>query len=264
MFAVEIIIHAFKALFDDVWATIRLTGIPFLIGVALLVGIAVFVLGIPFENVIRLRLNIERFDGSFFTAFFLGFPVVLFTLCWAGVGWHRFVLLDERPKTVFPPIRATLTLAYVRASIRLLLLALLLLMLPVGVLIGLAVSIEFNEGLGVLLLIMSVVALAAVVLRFALVLPAVALDAPFGSHAAWTATAGHFWTFATLVFAGGLIDYLSDHMISPGVFGFALMVLVNWFHLAMNLSILTTLYWILAEGRALNGHVVAQGTDHPE
>lgn len=263
MFVVEIIIHAFKAVFDDVWATIRLTGIPFLFGVTLLVGIAVFLLGIPFENVIRLRLRIEHLDRSFFTALFLGVSVVLFTLCWAGVGWHRFVLLDERPNSVFPPVRAALMLRYAGAFIRLLLLVLLL-VVPVAVLIGLAVSIEFNVGLGVLLLIMAVVALAGVVLRFALVLPAVALGEPFGFHAVWSATAGHFWTFAALGFAGGLIDYLSDHMISPGVFGFALMVLFNWFHLAMNLSILTTLFGVLVEGRDLNGHVVAQGADHAE
>lgn len=263
MFAIEIIIHALKMLFDDLWATINLTVFPFLIGVALIVSVAVFALGVPLSDLIQMRMGMSQLIGAKWLAIPLAAAIFAVTFCWVAVGWHRFVLLKEYPGGVLPPFRGAQALAYFRETLRLILL---------GALVFLPLSIpvlgwawwELNEGLGVLLLMMAILGLSALAMRFALVLPAAAIGHEVTLRQSWDATGGYFWTFVALLFAGAVVDYLSDSLIAPGPVGFALMAFFNWLFLVLNLSILSTLYGFMIMGWETKGSGEVHSSDDPQ
>lgn len=176
-----------------------------------------------------------------------------------AVTWHRYVLLGGPDEEVTPFRLDEKTLKYFGHSLLLglgLVLAMVLAILP-SALLG---------AIGVLVTIPVMVILLAYWLRFSLRLPALALgrtSAEFSYSDALTASAGLTTSFAgvwLLQFAVGFAIMLAVLMpafvlVLLGPIGVAISsvytTVVTWFASLFGVSLLTTLYGILVEGREL-------------
>ena len=184
---------------------------------------------------------------------FLGF--------WLVVGWHRYILLNERPGLV-PTMRTDRILGYFGKAM----LTVLIAITPFFVLVVAlnAAGLTFfrmrsSDGnlLSALPTLLIMLPFAVVFTRLATVLPGAALKAGVPLFTGWTATRGHTRAIFIVVFLstlGSLVltlvsGYLFEDPLSlPAQLA---MVPVKWVETMVSASILTTLYGHYVERRAL-------------
>lgn len=175
---------------------------------------------------------------------------------WIAVAWHRYVLLDERPQTVVPPINGSRMLAYLGYS------ALLVL---VGVIAGVVILVAFTllsalnapQVLTVPAAIVVFLAILAMSYRLSIILPASSVEKSLGLRQAWAATTGTTWTmlgialltlifFFVLAVPGALLAYAHLTLAAElcnAVFG--------WVTLMVGVAVVTTIYGHYVEGRTI-------------
>lgn len=164
--------------------------------------------------------------------------------------WHRFVLLNERPRVLRPIGRPELR--YVGASIRIFLI-MLLVGIPV-VLLSSALIIALDGNLGAMLVINLLIgfALAVLGLRLGTGLAGAATGAARPLTTGWRATADAFGTLAVLSLLTQVLGLVLNLVAGlPGAAGIVAALLVTWFSALLSLSIITTLWGHFVEGRAL-------------
>ena len=190
-----------------------------------------------------------------------------------AVNWHRFVLIDEMPDGIDERLRLDLIVWRYAGN---LLLAYLVLFLLLG--FGVLVLTVGDRVVGAQEPATSVIAASAVVLyalfslwsstffyRLVVKLPAVAVGrSDYGFRQALADTKGRSLTFfgllvlnilvvlGALAVIGAIVFALSQiSYLLAGIVGFALYVVFAWFFTIFNVSQLTTLYGVYAEGREL-------------
>jgi hypothetical protein len=180
--------------------------------------------------------------------------VLVAVICnlWIAVGWHRYVLTNEKP-ALLPALLGDRMWAY---FLRGLMIGLIL--IPVFIVVGLVVGVLAAAG-GPPLAAIAAVALAVPVwitgLRMSASLPGVALGVETGIGQAWNATKEDMGAFvalavilAVLSFAVALVGTLAFQAIGLGlVWDFVF----GWVQLMVGVSILTTLYGHYIEKRPL-------------
>lgn len=184
--------------------------------------------------------------------------VAIVTGLWIAVGWHRYVLLNEKP-ALLPTFRQDRMLAY---FLRSLLLGLIILLPAIvwGMVVGVLFTPFVGGGVGLVsVLLMTLIIQLPLVflgLRLSAALPGQALGAETEVLAGWRATAHDNRALAELaviivaaIFVLNLIGLL--------VFGHSAItsllwqVVTNWFVTMIGVSVLTTLYGHYIEKRAL-------------
>lgn len=171
---------------------------------------------------------------------------------WIAVGWHRYVLTNEKP-TLLPTFRGDRIWAYFLRGF-----VIGLILIPVAFVVGLLVGVVAATGMGPLTAVAAVlfgVPVWIVGLRMSVSLPGVALGSETGIGDAWNATKDDWGTFvalavilAILSFGLGLIGTLIFGSIGLGIlWDFAF----GWVQLMVGVSILTTLYGHYIEKRQL-------------
>ncbi|SHJ01610.1 hypothetical protein [Wenxinia saemankumensis] len=191
--------------------------------------------------------------------------VVLFVSAWVAVTWHRYVLLEEEPalvpalggRPVWPYLGRTIVLSIV----------LILCAIPLSFVTGLVAApfIGADPGAGTapapgfgpafVIGVLFAAVLTWLWLRFGLILPATAVGQPMRMGESWARTkpaAGAIF-LATLIlmaitFAAGIVV---DLALGGTILATILSLLVNWVSLMVGISILTTLYGHLVEGREI-------------
>lgn len=181
-----------------------------------------------------------------------GFLVVCFTISiWATVAWHRFVLLEERPGLFLPKLRLANVGRYFLSSLKLTG-VLFLIALPVLVLLFGFAQVLDPRGL-VLLGFLATTFIYVVLMRFAIILPAAALNQSITLGEAFEATKGHSFSLLVLVICGfGLqssVEYLIDLLAGNESLYFIGSMVFSFFICVFQISILTTLYGHFVEGR---------------
>ncbi|MEM7722575.1 MAG: hypothetical protein AAF376_09390 [Pseudomonadota bacterium] len=218
-------------------------------------------------------------SGEAAWAGFLAFVMVLGGLaigvlmyCWAAVGWHRYVLLEEGGNGMFPLWSWKRVRTYLTRSF---LVVILILVVLVGALLA-AGSLLFlvqSAALGAAINVGAAFLASWLATRIGLVLPAAALEKRMTIAESWSATrrvAGQVLlpviaiavTFGILGQLNGLLFaadedtafFLQIGNQAPRVGGMGIVVLIvlGWLQLLINLALLTTLYGNLVEGRPLN------------
>jgi len=258
-----IVAHSFRLLFRNLGDALKISLGPYLIA-ALACGAIGLAVGIP-----TLRLaqgGMPAFQataamgGAYLVAILAFAVILLFTSSWVAVSWHRFVLLSEYPG-ILPALAGRPIWAYLGRVI-LLSLILMLISIPLGFLVGL-VMIPFMNGAESVLFAAAMVVgllmgtiLAYFSLRFALVLPAISVDRPISFGDSWSITgrlsgaifgAVLILTFLNIAIVGILGLVLGDNVIAA-----ILGLIVDWVSLMVGISILTTLYGHLVEGRTID------------
>ena len=181
--------------------------------------------------------------------------VTLLAMSWAAVAWHRFVLLEEYPGAL-PNFNGPQIRDYIGKTIVLVIL-LMLVMLPVVLLLG-GILMPLAQAGGILAGIVATTVLGIIPsyfwLRWALVLPAAAVSSPMGIRQSWGATAPHSRTIlgvAALLMLLNLVLGLLAVPFGASIVAVIISYAVNWFTLLVGLSVLTTLYGHIVEGREL-------------
>lgn len=184
--------------------------------------------------------------------------VAVVTGLWIAVGWHRYVLLNEKPD-LLPAFCQDRMLAYFLRS-----LALGLIILLPAIVWGMVVGVLFmpfvGSGVGlVAVLLMSLIIQLPLIflgLRLSAALPGQALGAESEVLAGWRATAHDNRALAELaviivaaIFVLNLIGLLVFGQ--SAVASLVWQVVTNWFVTMVGVSILTTLYGHYIEKRPL-------------
>lgn len=195
-------------------------------------------------------------SGLVFGTFLVSALSVIVTL-WIAVGWHRFVLLDERPAGVMPRFHGGRVLAYLGWSILIGLLVALV-AFAVSMLFGVVLITLVPGGLaGLLLGAASLFVSMILFYRLAVKLPAVAIGREMTFGEAWAATRGHSGTvvvLALLTVAFSILLQVPTMLDGGGVGGFGAVtvlyqLVVQWFATLLGVGTLTALYGHLVEGR---------------
>lgn len=185
---------------------------------------------------------------------------------WMVVGWHRYILLNERPFLI-PTLRPGRILGYFGASLVFgLMMALLGLILAV-VLGFILPALLYNSGAANgnnavfwILLIAALIYLPLIYIftRLSVALPGFALEPGTPLMIGWTATRNAPLTIIGVILISGVFGLIMYYIgytlfeddplgLGATIFNFAL----QWFLTMLGASILTTLYGVYVEGREL-------------
>jgi hypothetical protein len=172
----------------------------------------------------------------------------------AGIGWHRFCLLDEVPFSWFYLPPKDLWLPYIVGSLKIMILtALLFIPFYLLILMGVAQGIPRK-----ILEVAAELVYGPIIAGIALILPAVALKHKFSLKNAWHATERHYSTilvtFAIIVLTSLLFENLLRVMglsYSRDLNGMQLVLVwffaiaTNWFSFIFGVAYLTEMYDVL-------------------
>lgn len=199
------------------------------------------------------------------------FVFAVIAYCWAAVGWHRYVLMEEIGNGVLPVWRGDRVRAYFgRAFV--VGLAVIAAVVGGGLVVALVVGITQSTGIAILLGIGLVFGASWVATRIGLVLPAAAIGERMTLSESWAATrpvsgqillplivialaVGIIGQFIVLIFGqttsvemfGTVQEQVTLSLPGQIINGF-----VSWIQILLNLALMTTLYGNLIEGRQLN------------
>mgnify|MGYP007037679405 CR=1 FL=1 len=181
-----------------------------------------------------------------------GFLAVCFTIAiWAIVAWHRFVLLEERPGLFLPKLRLANVGRYFLGSLKLTGVFFLISLPVLVLLLGFAQVLD-PRGL-VLFELLATTFIYVVLMRFAIILPAAALNQSITLGEAFEATKGHSFSLLVLVICGFGLQSSAEYLIDLLAEGTSLyqvgLMVFSFFFYMFQISILTTLYGHFVEGR---------------
>ena len=222
------------------------------------------------SSALRVSLVLYAVQAAAQVAFFLSvtenagtlqpsLPVVLLSILgvvaslWIAVAWHRFVLAEEYPAGWLPRWHGGSILLYFWRSLLIGLLVVAL-VVAVGVVLALALG---TTGIGIVLVpLLATTAAAVLFFRLSPWLPAAALDRPMDLPDAWSRTAGRTGDLLVLALITGIFTTLLE---LPGLlgggaslFGLVYGLVLGWIGTMVGASILTTIYGITVEGRAID------------
>ena len=251
--------HSFVLLFNNLGNAFKVSVGPFLILIAVVFGLTA-TLGVSFGQFIP---NPEEIPtqiapdaaGSLFIGIVLILVTALFVFAWIAVSWHRFVLLEEYPG-ILPAVSGRPIWPYIGRSV-MLVLVLILIALPVGFVFGLLSGAVMNNMVLFLLLnaLMGVL-FTWIWLRLALLLPATAVGKPISMGDAWNASGrmsgAIFQAAVILVVLNVIFSSVFGAALGDNIVAGILNLIVTWVTMMVGISMLTTLYGHLIQGRDLN------------
>ena len=184
----------------------------------------------------------------------------VFVAAWVAVSWHRFILLEEY-SGIIPAISGRPIWPYIgRSFVYGLFIGLVALIL--GFAVGIVTAILFAVspslgsigaiGLGLLL----GVVLSLLWFRIGVALPAIAVGKPITMREALDATAKIKGTILSIVVTIVVVSMIAGVAVQGiyginAILGIAVDIFVQWLTLMVGVSILTTLYGHVIEGRPL-------------
>ncbi|CUK13642.1 hypothetical protein RUE5091_03666 [Ruegeria denitrificans] len=251
----QIFLHSVRMVFGNLKQVLQITVGPALIATIVIVGVFL-ALGIPLEalddNAGELPPGVTA--GSAFVFVVVLIAVMFVTMFWIAVSWHRFILLEEYPTGILPTFRFDRILAYFG---RVLLLGILMMIayIPMGLVA--AVLGESLALLSIILVIVYTVFLVICFYRLSIILPAAAIGSPISLGDAWNNTTGIGGAILLLLLVAFLFQVLVQIAFTVlaiiPVLGVLLTVFFSTLILPMiNVSILTTMYGVFIEKRALS------------
>ncbi len=259
MLGVKILFKSLSQIYYNLSDALKLTGPLFLVMIALNVSVSYFMLGVLSLQDIQGLKNAEELvltPEYWFTILILILVNVVFS-AWISVLWHRYMLLSERPSDLMPPFRSQVIVAYILATLRVFL-VLLAAIIPAMVLLAIfAVTGLMSTGVGIVGFGFIFTAYVFYIsLRISLVLPSRAIGKAMPIGESWHKTGSTGNAIIVVGILMGTGAYIGQ-MIGQTVFtnGALLQVfnlVIGWFFVMVSVTILTTLYGYLVEGRSLD------------
>jgi len=177
---------------------------------------------------------------------------------WIAVGWHRFVLLDEMPGGWLPSFNSDRMLAYFGRSLLLALVAIAI-TIPIGFVTGMLIYASNGAQPVVFLTTLVLVFIILVIsYRLAPMFPGAAVGQSIGLRAAWAATSGATGTIVGLAVISSIAAVVIDLPVfvlrglpAGAILVFIWTAITGWIKLMVGASILTTIYGLYVEKRAI-------------
>jgi hypothetical protein len=198
--------------------------------------------------------------------------VAIIAYCWAAVGWHRYVLLEEKGNGFIPQWRWNLIVSYFWRVV-IVILVVIAAIIAASIVIGI-LTVAIQSPLVLLIFGIGLVfGVSWMATRVGLILPAAALGERMTISESWAATrpvsSQILLPLIVIAVAVGLIGQLilvvfGQTVPTPDLTGaiqeFRVLTLpgqilngiVSWLQILVNLALMTTLYGNLIEGRQLN------------
>lgn len=256
--------HVVQQVFGNLAAAAQLTLLLFLIPFALFLWLTDGT-GFAFAS------SGDPGAGSLAIGILVLLVLAVFSYCWAAVGWHRYVLLEERGNGVLPQWRPGQTMAYLGRAF-LVILIVFGISIAAGIVIGIVTALFQSAAVALVLGIGLIFGATWVATRIGLVLPAAALGQKMGIGESWRATApvsGQILLpLIVIALVTGILGQVivvffgdtqmvtqfgqSQEVVILSLPGQILNGIVSWLQILVNLALLTTLYGNLVEGRQLN------------
>jgi hypothetical protein len=252
--SLRIFLHSLRQVFGNLGGALQVSGVLMLVQFAVTLTV-----GRPMaadQEMMRQMMQGQLPWGRILLAALISTVLWL----WIVVGWHRYILLNERPGLI-PALRFDRMLGYLGKSllIGLILLPLALILGFVGG--GIASGMVQNGGKVIpALLVMGLlvyVPLATVGMRLATMLPGAALEPGVSVFSGWEATRGATLTILGVVvlsvFLAAALDFFGPRLFENPMSVPALVyeLIKQWITAMVGASILTTLYGHYIEKRPL-------------
>ncbi|HLQ17404.1 MAG TPA: hypothetical protein VK146_00360 [Tabrizicola sp.] len=253
--SLQIFLHSIRQVFGNLAGALQVSGILMLVQFAVILTI-----GRPIaadqEAMRQMMMQGQMPWGRFALAAVVSVIVWL----WIVVGWHRYILLNERPRLV-PAFRIDRMLGYFGKS-----LLIGLILMPLALILGFVgggIASGLVQGGGKVISALFVmgllvyVPLAVVGMRLGTMLPGAALEPGVPVFSGWEATRGATLTILGVVVLSVLCSILLDFvgarlfqnpMAAPGLI---YELVKQWIVAMVGASILTTLYGHYIEKRPL-------------
>lgn len=247
--------HALRMVFGNFGDALRVTGVLY---VAMFVAQWVLV-GALLSDDAAMQAAFANGTMPWGSIALYGFVAIVVSI-WAAIGWHRYVLLEERPQFL-PKFLAANVLSYSWKTA----LTTLMILIPAGVaagISGLVVGIlgaYANPSAG--LVGVTVGVLAGMVVGFLIayrlspILPAAALGKKMGLGEAWAKLRDKNKMLILLVvmtLIAAQILTIPTFFMPPTSTGAQIVAfIIGWVQLTVGASIITTLYGVYVEGREL-------------
>lgn len=192
--------------------------------------------------------------GLLFLAVLTGIVVSAITYCWAAVGWHRFVLLEEYGHGVVPKWHGSKILSYLGRTILIGLFVVLIAFVSSMLLAGIVMAMP-SQGVAFILATGWVLGMTWIITRIGLILPAAALGESMSIGESWTATkpvaTDLLVPLLVIALAINLLSELIMLLFTNSALGMIPLAFLYWIQILLNLSLMTTLYGTQVEGREL-------------
>lgn len=260
----KIVEHSFRLLFRNLGDALKISVGPYLIAIVLS-AIVLPVMAVPLDTaLLALREGGQhQVPGGplALLGFLLVILIILFVSGWVAVSWHRFVLREEYP-AILPSLSGRPIWPYVGKTL-LLAIVILIISIPLGLVMGFAMVPFVRDptsagaqimGFGIGLILGTL--LSWLWLRWGLILPSTAVERPMTMSESWNATkplSGPIFTAVLILIALNLVVSLVVGMLlGDNIVTAIIGLVVNWISLMIGISILTTLYGHIVEGRPID------------
>lgn len=252
----RIFVHSVRQVFGNLEGALRVSAVLTIVQIALTLTMGQALL----MDQAQLQQGLQ--DGSIALGPYLATLAALVLIgLWIAVGWHRYVLTNEKPAFV-PKLYLDRVLAYFGKSI-----LIGLLVVPIALVLFFLVALAFGPMLlgpaqsqsllvAAVFLLLVYLPVGTVAMRLSAALPGVAMGPGVSVFAGWRATAGQTWTVMGVVVLGliGAQVLALPNMVlfSHGSVPWLIWNFVSqWVTVMVGVSILTTLYGHYVEGRPL-------------
>ena len=249
----KIVLHAFRMIFGNIVDALKVSVGPILIWLAIVAATFV-VFRLPVAPLAGTAMGAPLDGGGFVIAFAIILVSSLAIFAWIAVAWHRFILLEQYPG-MLPAWKDQPITPYVLKSITIFVLLVLGALLGGFVVIGL-----FSAIGGPALVTFGIMAISFMLsyfaLRMGLVLPAAAVGEEMEISESLAQTkpmsSNIFGVAATMIFLNFVAGLVVTTIYSfASIIGVVLDIATTWLFIMANISVLTTLYGMLIEGREL-------------
>jgi hypothetical protein len=197
--------------------------------------------------------------------------ITIVAYCWAAVGWHRYVLLEEMGNGLLPRWRWDRISSYF-GRVFVVGIVVVLAVMGGGLVIALVVGLTQSPAIALVLGIGLVLGASWVATRIGLVLPAAAIGEKMTLSESWAATrpvsSQILLPLIVIALAVGITGQIialvfgetvtveafgtTQEQVTLSIPGQILNGFVSWIQILLNLALMTTLYGNLIEGRQLN------------
>ena len=180
--------------------------------------------------------------------------VNLVTTAWAAVGWHRYVLREEYGTGIVPQWRGQNIRSYIG---RLIVLSLVLIAVAIVFLLFLVAIMAVSQSptMAWFLSLGAMIGFSWLIVRLGLTLPAAALGERLSLRESWAETrpvsTDILVPVVVLALAISIVSGAVTAVFGTALVGLVLSALVYWVQILLNLSLMTTVYGMQIEGRAL-------------
>ena len=250
----NIVRHAFVIVFGNWKEALKASVLPFFILVTILAGMF-YMTGLASIQISDASLGQGGNVGSIALFAVVALIASMFVLSWVAVTWHRFILLEEYP-AYFPAVTGRPIGAYFRRT-AMIILQMFGVLIPVALIVmPLMAGLLASPFVLVLLSIAVNVLISFVWLRVCISLPSVAVGEPMTSVEAWGKTRDISQTILGLGLVMILLNFAAGTIVNlalapiPVVSSMA-SIAVQWVSMMVGISVLTTIYGHVVEGRPL-------------